>query len=79
MRQDMMTEALKGTHINKVNAEEIEDSDNDTTGHGGGAPPANVELSSHFVSLESAAEECGNGNASFYLQKARMSFIKSCL
>ena len=46
---DEMTEALKGTHVNKVNAEEIEDSDDDTTGHGGGAPPAYVELSSHFV------------------------------
>ena len=49
----------------------------DTTGHGGGAPPAYVELSSHFVSLESAAEACGNGDASVYLQKARMSFIKA--
>ena len=60
---DVMTEALKGTHVNKVNAEEIEDSDDDTTGHG--------------VSLESAAEAWGNGDASFYLQKARMSFIKA--
>ena len=53
----------------------------DTTGHGGGAPPAYVELSSHFVSLEIAAEACGNGDASFYLQKARMSLIKqsACL
>ena len=74
---DEMTEALKGTHVNEVNAEEIEDSDEDTTGHGGGAPPSYVELSSHFVSLESAAEACGNGDASFYLQKARMSFIKA--
>ena len=49
----------------------------DTTGHGAGAPPAYVELSSHFVSLESAAEACGNGDASFYLQKARMSLIKA--
>ena len=49
----------------------------DTTGHGGGAPPAYVELSSHLVSLDSAAEACGNGGASFYLQKARMSFIKA--
>ena len=31
-----MTEALKGTHVNKVNAKEIEDSDDDRTGHGGG-------------------------------------------
>ena len=49
----------------------------DTTGHGGGAPPVYVELSLYFVSLESAAEACGNGDASFYLQKARMSFIKA--
>ena len=48
-----------------------------TTGNGGGAPPAYVELSSHFVSLENAAEACGNGDASFYLHKARMSFIKA--
>ena len=73
---DEMTEALKVTHVNKVNAEEIEDSD-DTTWYGGGAPPAYVELSSHFVSLESAAEARGNSDASFYLQEARMSFIKA--
>ena len=72
-----MTEALKGTHVSKVNAEEIEDSDDDTTEHGGGAPPAYVELSSHFVSLESAAEAYGNGDAFFYVQTARMSFIKA--
>ena len=69
---DLMTEALKGSHVYKVNAEEIEDSDDDTTGHGGDAPPAYVELPSHFVSLESATEACGNGDASSYLQKARM-------
>ena len=33
---DVMTEALKGTHVNNVNTEEIEDSDDDTTGH---SPP----------------------------------------
>ena len=79
MRQaaDVVTEVLKGTHVNKVNAEEIENSDDDMTGHGGGAPRAYVERSSHFVSLESAAEACGNGDASFYLQKARISFIKA--
>ena len=48
-----------------------------TTGHGGGAPPAYVELSSHFVSLESAGKACGNGDGSFYLQRARMSFTKA--
>ena len=40
-------------------------------------PPPYVELLSFFVSLESPAEACGNGDASFYLQKARMSFIKA--
>ena len=74
---DVMTKALKGTHVNKVNAEEIEDSDDDTTGQARGAPPAYVELSSHLVFLESAAEACGNGDAPFYLQKANMSFINT--
>ena len=36
-----------------------------------------VPFSSHFVYLESAAEACGNGDASFYLHKARMSLIKT--
>ena len=49
----------------------------DTTGHGGGAPSTYVELSSHFVFLESAAGACGIGNTSLYLQKAGMSFIKA--
>ena len=35
----------------------------DTTGQRGGAPPAYVEFSSHFVSLESAAGACANGDA----------------
>ena len=63
--------------VNKVDAEEIEDRDDYTTGHGGGAPPAYVELLSHFVSLGSAAEACGYGDACFYLQKVRMSFYKT--
>ena len=74
---DVMTEVLKGTHVNKVAAQEIEDSDDDTTGHEGGAPPACVELSSHFASLESAAEACSHGDASSYMQKVRMSLIKA--
>lgn len=36
-----------------------------------------MELSSHFGFLESAVDACGNGDATFYLEKARMSFIKS--
>ena len=50
---------------NEVNVDETEDRDGDTTVRGGGAPPPYVELSSHFVSLESAAEACGKGDASF--------------
>lgn len=38
---------------------------------------AQPKLSSHFVSLESAAEACDNGDACFYLQKIRMSSIKA--
>ena len=72
-----MTESLGGTDVNEVNVDEIEDSDDDTTRRGGNVPPPYVELSSHFVSLESAAEACSNGDASFHLQKARMSFIKA--
>ena len=39
-------------------------------------PPPYVQLSSHFISLESAAEAFGNRDASFYLQKTRMSLVK---
>ena len=42
----------------------IEVGDDDTTGRWGGAPPAYMELSSHFASLQSAVEACGNGDAS---------------
>ena len=34
-------------------------------------------LSLLFNLLESAAGACGNGDGAFYLQKARMSFIKA--
>ena len=71
-------ETLKGTHVNEVNVDEIKDSDDDTTGRRGGAPPSYFELSSHFVSPESAAEACGNGDAYFHLQ-ARISFINARL
>ena len=73
---DEMMETLKGTHVNEVNVDEIEDSDDDTMGRGDRPPTPYVQLSSRFGSLESAAEACGNGEASLYLQKARMSFIK---
>ena len=74
---DVMTEALKGTHVNKVNAVDIEDSSMMIRRGTGAVPPGLRGTSSHFVSLESAAEACVNGNTSFYLQKARMFFIKA--
>ena len=40
-----------------------------------GAPPVYAELSSHFGVLERAAEESGNGDAAFYLSKARIAMI----
>ena len=40
-------------------------------------PPPYAELSPHSSLLESAVGACGNGDAAFYLQKARMSFIKA--
>ena len=64
---DEMTEKLNGTHVTEVNVHEIKDSDDDTTGRGGGAPPPCVELSSHLVSLASAAKACGNVDPSFYV------------
>ena len=69
-----MTETLKDIHCNEVNVDEIADCD-DTTGREGGAPTHYVKLVSHFVPLKKAAEACGNDDASFYLQNARMSFI----
>lgn len=42
---------------------------------GGGAPPAYAQLSTHLVPLERSAEESGNRDAVFYLQKARMAMI----
>ena len=40
-----------------------------------GAPPAFAELSSHFGVLEKAVEGSGNGDAAFYLQRAKMAMI----
>ena len=43
---DEMTEKLNGTHVTEVNVHEIKDSDDDTTGRGGGAPsPLNARMS----------------------------------
>ena len=52
---DVMTEALKGTHVNKVNAVDIEDSDDDTAWHGGGAPRPTW----NFVALRFSGERSG--------------------
>ena len=52
-----MTETLKGTHVSEVNVDEIECSDDDTTGRGGGAPSA---LRETFVALRFSGE-CGGG------------------
>ena len=40
-----------------------------------GAPPAYATLSAHFDLLERAADESGNGDAAFHLQKAKMAMI----
>jgi len=39
------------------------------------APPGYDELSPHFGVLEAAAEESDNGDAAFYLTKAKMAMI----
>ena len=38
-------------------------------------PPAYATLSAHFGHLERAADESGNGDAVFHLQKAKMAMI----
>ena len=57
--------------------DEKEDGDNDRTGCGGIVPPPYAEISSSFGLLERAAEEGGNDNAAFPLQKPRMAFIEA--
>ena len=53
---DVMTEALKGTQVNKVNAEDIEDSDDDTRRGTGAVPPG---LRGTFVALRFSGERSG--------------------
>ncbi|CAB1115493.1 unnamed protein product [Ectocarpus sp. CCAP 1310/34] len=71
---DEMTALLAGTHVS-TGGEEKDEGEEDEEEEGGGdentgrkrrAPPAYDELSSHFGALEAAAEESGNGDASFY-------------
>ena len=54
-----------------------EGGDNERTGCGGTVPPPYAEISSSFGLLERAAEEGGNDNAAFHLQKARMAFMEA--
>ena len=76
MRHDAVDEQLSGTHVKGVNVDEKEDSDDAATVRGAGAPPPYEEFWSQSVSVESAAEACGNGDAAFYGQTARMAFMK---
>ena len=57
--------------------DEKEDGGNERTGCGGTVPPPYAEISSSFGLLDNAAEEGGNDNAAFHLQKARMAFIEA--
>jgi len=69
---------LAGTHVSIGGEEEDEQqqgSGDENTGRERRAPPAYDELSSHFGVLEAAAEESGNGDAAFYLTKAKMAMI----
>ena len=59
----------------KTNGGSKQGSGDENTGRERRAPPAYDELSSHFGVLEAAAEESGNGDAAFYLTKAKMAMI----
>ena len=78
MRHDAVDEQLSGTHVKGVNVDEKEDSDDAATVRGAGAPPAYVELSSQFTSLE---REWGRLLAVammlFIYRRARMAFIRT--
>ena len=76
---DEMTEQLEGTGVGGVDSidNEKEDDENDRTGCGGTVPSPYAEISSSFSLLERVAEEGGNDNATFHLQKARMAFIEA--
>ncbi|CAB1119969.1 unnamed protein product [Ectocarpus sp. CCAP 1310/34] len=55
--------------------DEEEGNGDDKTGPERRAPPAYAELSPHFSVLEAAADESGNGDAAFFLTKAKMAMI----
>ena len=50
-----------------VSDDEREESDEESTGCGGIAPPPYAQLSRYFGPLERAAKELGNREAAFYL------------
>ena len=76
---DEMTEQLNGTYVEErgVSDDEKEESDGESTGCGGIALPPYAQLSQYFGPLERAAEESGNREAVFYLQKAKITMIKA--
>ncbi|CAB1118976.1 unnamed protein product [Ectocarpus sp. CCAP 1310/34] len=78
-----MTALLAGTNLSTGGDDEEDEQDQGGGGENTGrecraprAPPGYEELSSHFGALEVAAEDSsGNGDAAFYLTKAKMSTI----
>ena len=76
---DEITEQLNGTYVEEggVSDDEKQESNGESTGCGGIAPPPYAQLSRYFGPLERAAEESGNRGANFYLQKAKMAMLKA--
>ena len=76
---DEMTAQLIGTYLEEggVSDDEKEESDGESTRCGGIAPPPYAQLSQYFGPLERAEEESGNRQATFYLEKAKMTMIKA--
>ncbi|CAB1097844.1 unnamed protein product [Ectocarpus sp. CCAP 1310/34] len=74
---DEMAALLAGTQVTTGGEEEDEEegSGDDNTGPERRAPPAYDELSPHFSVQEAAADESGNGDAAFFLTKAKMVMI----
>lgn len=68
---DEMTQLLEGTLL----AEESSDDEATEEPTARMAPPPYAAVSSHFGALETAAEESGNHDAAFHLQKAKMAMI----
>ena len=69
---------LAGTHVSSGRGEEDEEDDgggDENTGRERRAPLAYDELSFCFGVLEAAAEESSNGDAAFYLTRAKLAMI----